>query len=209
MIALLHSLCHLNRWMAPRHAAIIMGYEDVVGAQQGPYHTAHDQRTLKCLAYPPYIQHKHRRSRHNWRKMHPVCTLVVTTEATTTTSMYHSLRTRAGGHHIKATAANLHHPPRRRGSCAPWRPHQYLNYNSHQHPTVPVFPDSYPRRHHGHTTIVTRCFTASPHIAGNQNCSTRRFQGKTIYTLLCYPKHVRPLISVCKQVIFDLRYVIV
>ena len=46
------------------------------------------------------------------------------------------------------------------------------------------------------------------HTAGNQNCSTRRFQGKTMHILLRYPKHVRPIISVCIQVIFDLEYVI-
>ena len=48
--------------MAPRHAAIIMGYEDVVGAQQDPYHRAHaGQKTTDHN--DTYIQHKHRRSR--------------------------------------------------------------------------------------------------------------------------------------------------
>ena len=77
-----------------------------------------------------------------------------------------------------------------------------------QQPSTPhrtSVPRGYPRWHHGHTTIVTRCFTASPHIAGNQNCSTRRFQGKTIYTLLCHPRHVRHLIPVCIQVTLTLN----
>ena len=60
---------------------------------------------------------------------------------------------------------------------------------------------------------ITNCkivkLPRNSHTAGNPNWSTRRFQGKIMHILLCYPKQVRPLILVCIKVISDLGYVIV